>query len=202
MIESMIARSNNSDRFGIDASNLKLLLEGKIYPGYAILELNARLDIGAFVRIVSVVRAKLLDFVLELERNVPVSSAIMVGAQTPVSATDSAKVTHLTQNIFNAPVQNITTSGDASPVRANVIQGDTATLEAALADLGLSQRDANELAAIASHEAPTDKSSFGAKAAAWIGRRLSAGADGIMKIGGKVLEDDIAKLFRDFYNTF
>jgi len=200
-IEAMIEKSDKSSGYGIDASNLKLLLEGKIYPGYGILELEALIDVGAFVRIVSVVRSKLLDFALELERKVPISASIVVGAAAEVTSVDTDRVTSITQNIFNASVHNIMTAGTASPINVTVVQGDVASLQKALSALGLSVADAKELALIAAEEKPMDSNkAFGVKAAKWVGSRLSEGVDGVLKIGGKVLEADIAKLFQQFYD--
>lgn len=202
MIEDMIQLSGSNGSFSLDVSDLKLLLDRKIYEQFTLLELTGRIDIGAFARILSVVRSRLLDFVLELERKVPVSSTIIVGKEIKITQIDTETVSHITQNFFNAPVQNITTSGTASPVNISVVQGDVASLESALSLLGLSGEDAEELSKIASTEKPEDsKATFGSKAAGWITSRLSKGADGVLKIGGKVLEDDIAKLFRQFYDN-
>lgn len=152
VIETMIVNSDNDNRFGLDVSNLKLLIDGKIYQGYATIELNAHLDIGAFIRITSVVRAKLLDFTLELEKKVPVSTSIVVGGNVVVTSVDTDKVTHITQNTFNAPVHNITTSGMGSPVNVTVLKGDVTSLVNALTSIGLKPEDAKELAEIADSE--------------------------------------------------
>lgn len=162
--------------------------------------LDATIDKSAFIKILVAVRAKLLDFTLKLEREVPVSTLITVGRNSEISAVEAATVTQLTQNIFNAPIHNISSSGGSSIINLNVIQGDVGSLEKALIAKGFDQSEAKELASVAASESPEQNRPFGVRAGAWIGKRLSQGADGIFRIGGRVLEDDIASLFQKFYN--
>lgn len=201
-IERMIFQSENGKgEFGIDVSNLKLLLDGKIYQGFNVIELQARISSGTFFGIVNTVRSRLLNFVLELEQKVPVSADIVVGGSAEVTSLDTDKVAYLTQNIFNAPVQNITTSGTASTINANVIRGDVESLKKALEALGLAPTEAHSLANIASGEKPGATQRIGERASEWIKSRVSRGADGILKIGGKIMEDDITNLLREFYDN-
>ena len=155
-----------------------------------------------FVRILSAVRAKLLDFTLALERDVPVASLIAVGTSSEVKAKDSASVTQLTQNIFNAPVHQNSATHNTSTVNIQVVTGDVESLESALVAKGLANADAAELAALANAEEPEKDATFGSKAKAWLAQRATKGADGLLRVGGKVLEDDIAQLFRQFYDKF
>jgi hypothetical protein len=118
LIESQIAAAKDGSHFGIDSSNLKVLLQDKIYQGMAILEINSKIDIGAFARVQHAVRAKTLDFTLKLEKHVPSVAEIEVGT-TPVkmSPDEQKNVESLTQNIFydvQGDVTNIHSSGDAN----------------------------------------------------------------------------------------
>lgn len=118
LIESQIAAAKDGSHFGIDSSNLKVLLQDKIYQGMAIVEIDSKIDTGAFARVQHAVRAKTLDFTLKLEKRVPSVVEIEVGS-TPVkmSPDDQKNVESLTQNIFfdvQGDVNNIHSSGDAN----------------------------------------------------------------------------------------
>ncbi|UWQ41619.1 hypothetical protein K3718_00595 [Leisingera aquaemixtae] len=118
LIESQIAAAKVGSHFGIDSSNLKVLLQDKIYQGMAIIEIDSKIDTGAFARVQHAVRAKTLDFTLKLEKHVPSVAEIEVGT-TPVkmSPDEQKNVENLTQNIFydvQGDVTNIHSSGDAN----------------------------------------------------------------------------------------
>ena len=114
--------NNRSERgqFGIDASDLKVRLQGKIYEGMAIVEITGRIDDGEILRVQQTVRSKTLDFVLKLEKSVPAAAEITVG-QPSASITPAAQrdVKSLTQQIFIGEVTNIQT-GSGSSVALNV----------------------------------------------------------------------------------
>lgn len=115
LIENRLKTITPGSHFGIDCSNLKVLLQDKIYPSMEIVEINSRIDTGAFSRIQHAVRAKTLDFTLQLEKQVPAVTGIEVGAHhVEISSDDQKNVQHLTQNIFYADVTNIHSSGDAN----------------------------------------------------------------------------------------
>lgn len=200
VIETMVDKKEQNRSYSIDTGNLKLMIGGKIYKGMTCLDLDARIDEGAFVRILSAVRAKLLDFTLALERNVPVASLISVGTSSEVKEKDSASVTQLTQNIFNAPVNQSNSIQNTSTVNIQVVTGNVESLESALIAKGLEKTDAAELAALAGDEKPEKDATFGSKAKNWLAKKATKGADGLLRIGGRVLEDDIAQLFRQFYD--
>ena len=118
LIESQIAAAKDGSHFGIDSSNLKVFLQGKIYQDMSIIEINSRIDKGAFARVQHAVRAKTLDFTLKLEKHVPSVAEIEVGtAPVKMSLDEQRNVEHLTQNVFydvKGDVTNIHSSGDAN----------------------------------------------------------------------------------------
>lgn len=66
---SKFARS--SDTLRIDGSNLILLLQGKIYPDYACNEVLGIVSSSDLVRILDVVRRRILDFTMAIEKEHP-----------------------------------------------------------------------------------------------------------------------------------
>jgi hypothetical protein len=118
LIESQITTVKEGSYAGIDSSNLMVLLQDKVYPGMAIIEINSKIDTGAFARIQHAVRAKALDFTLKLEKRVPSVAEIEVGtAHVTMSPDERKNIESLTQNIFydvQGDVTNIHSSGDAN----------------------------------------------------------------------------------------
>lgn len=115
LIESQLRKMDPNTHFGIDCSNLKILLQNKVYPGMGVIDVSSRIDTGAFSRIRHAVRAKTLDFTLQLEKQVPSVTGIEVGAHPiEMSSDDQKHVEHLTQHIFYGDVTNINSSGDAN----------------------------------------------------------------------------------------
>lgn len=201
-IDKRVSEGGKDDRFTIDVSNFILLLQGKIYEHMVLQSVKATFGIGSLINIQSTVRSRLLDFTLGLEKRLPAAAEISVGKPALVmNDREKANVTQVFNQTIHGNVTNIASSGDQASISVNVVQGDVASLERALAALGLAPNDAQELAQIAAEEKPeVAGKKFGARAAEWIGKRLSAGADGVMKIGGKVLEDDIATAIQGYYD--
>jgi hypothetical protein len=101
LIESQISAAKDGSHFGIDSSNLKVILQDKIYKGMSIIEIDSRIETGAFARVQHAVRAKTLDFTLKLEKHVPSVAEIEVGTVPMKMSPDEQKnVENLTQNIF------------------------------------------------------------------------------------------------------
>ena len=71
-VDEMV-KKNASDggSFGIDASNLILLLQGKVYEGYACNDVSGSISPTAFYEIQQTVRSRILELTIELERSVP-----------------------------------------------------------------------------------------------------------------------------------
>lgn len=115
VIDHQLKMMKPDGHFGVDCSNLKVLLQNKIYEGMAVIEVESRIDTGAFARIQHAVRAKTLDFTLQLEKQVPAVVEIEVGAHPiEMSSDDQRSIEHLTQHIFYGDITNIHSSGDAN----------------------------------------------------------------------------------------
>ena len=182
------------------ASNLKLILQDKIYKGMAIVEIDNRIDTGAFTRVQQAVRAKALDFSLKLEKQVPAAAEISVG-QTggAITPTEQENVKHLTQQIFYGDVTNIH-ADSGSAVTLNVIKGDTPSLAKALEEAGFPSGEAKELAEIAGKEGPQDEMQpLGTNVQEWLRDKLKGGAAEAWGIGKSVARDVIIGALKQYY---
>ena len=200
VIDSQLDNMGEDSHFAIDSSNLKLLLQGKIYKGMAIVEIGNRIDTGAFTRIQHAVRAKTLDFALKLEKQVPAAADISVGhTGGAITLTEQENVKHLTQQIFYGDVTNIH-ADSGSAVTLNVIKGDTSSLAQALEQAGLTAGEAKELAEIADKEGPQDETQpLGTNVQEWLKDRLKGGTAEAWGIGKSLARDVIIEALKQYY---
>ena len=78
-VDSMVQSTAGGGAFGIDASNLILLLQGKIYKGYSCASVDASISPTAFGEILQAVRSRVLELTLELERTIPAAAHVNFG---------------------------------------------------------------------------------------------------------------------------
>ena len=114
-IENKIKTMKPNTQLGFDCSDLKILLHGTSGTDIDILEINSRIDEGIYIRIRHIVRTKALNFILQLEKQIPAVMDIEVGAHPiEISSDDQKNIEHLTQQIFYGDVTNIHSNGDAN----------------------------------------------------------------------------------------
>ena len=157
---------------GIDASELKFRLRDKeIYQGMGLTEITATIHDGAFIKVQQTVRAKALDLVLKIEKEIPSVVNIDIGGEgAKVSATESEAASNIAQQIIYAnSVTNINATGDG-----NVLQvGAENSFVRALTEKGIDEKDAEELARIAQENPETlDEKGI----ANWVGEKIKQGA--------------------------
>src|SRR5699024_970988 len=71
VIDEMVKKVADGGTFGLDASNLILLLQGKVYEGYACNDISGSISATAFYEIKQSVRSRILELTIELEKSVP-----------------------------------------------------------------------------------------------------------------------------------
>lgn len=200
LIDQQLKEKGNR-KFGIDASNLPLLLQDKIYQGMAIIDITSNIDIGSFLNIQHTVRARALDFVLKLENEIPSVADIEIGGKfTSVSAAEIDTVTHLTQQIIHGGVTNITATGDKINLQVSVAKGDATGLVEALTTEGLTVAEAKELAAIVEVEQPGNHADpLGSGAKSWLQDKLRQGAAEAWSMGKPVVQKLITEAVKQYY---
>lgn len=196
-----IMNSNKHGENGLDAGNLKILLENKMYQGFTCLDAMGTFDSGSFSRIHHTVRAKCLDLALELERTIPAISDIKVGSSvSPVRSEQQDKITYYIENAVYGNLTNISQTDNSSSVTFNIDEGDIAGLIEALKKTGMSADAAAEIAQIAATETPDapDKP-LGDKARAWITEKVKQGASGALGVGKAVGTEILTEALKQFY---
>ena len=156
VMDSLCSSTKNKFRFEIDCANVKLLIQDKVYDNFPCVELRASISRSAFSNIQNVIRAKMLDLTIELERNVPLSTNIMIGpVNAAVSPPDAAQVSQITNQIFYGSVTNIEQTGEGK-ISLSVIQGDVESIVKMVSSHGVPKNEACDLAEIINAEKPAD----------------------------------------------
>jgi hypothetical protein len=118
-VDDLIKSSADRGSLGIDASNLILLLQGKIYKDYACNVINATISRTALAEIRQAVRSKILELALELEKAIPDAALVTFGAPRNEDK-NTEKVEQIVQQVIGIFTNSNLNLGDNS-TQANTI---------------------------------------------------------------------------------
>jgi hypothetical protein len=182
-----VAKGNGG--LSLDASNLILRLQGKLYPGYACNSVTGSVSAAALAELRHSVRGRILELTIELEKSVPEAASITMG-QAPMQTTSKAEqVTQISQNIIYGNMTSISATAGAE-VNVVIGTGDLAALVSFLEKKGIDGSDAKEFGALVASEAPESADEpFGPKAKKWILANLKKATVGTWKVGVAVATD-------------
>lgn len=184
-IDNLIAGSDGT--LQISASNLILLLQGKIYPGHACNAIYGTIGVSSLVAIRHAVKSKILDLTLQLEKEVPVAALVEVGGQHTTTPKDAALTTHFFQQIVQGNVNHIVTTGDGNAIMAGVVQGDLNSMIQHMVAAGIATEEAEEVAAIIADEPPTSPTApLSESASAWVWEKAKQAGSSVGKMGKSV----------------
>jgi hypothetical protein len=180
--------ASDSERGGslhINASNLILLLQGKIYEDYACNSVTGTIAAAALSELQHAVRTRVLELTLQIEKAVPNAAEITLAPlASPPDSQERAAVTQITNQVIHGNVTTISNTGHRAIINANFESGNTSAFVKALTDAGITEDDARALGDIVSSEsAESSEEPFGQKAKAWIAKNVKKAADGTWKVG-------------------
>jgi hypothetical protein len=199
-VDDLLATAKDGGSFNINAANLILLLQGKVYEGYACNSITGTVSRAALAEIRHAVRSRLLELTIALEKSVPEATTIVIGKKDAGSTQNSAVATQISQQIIYGNVTTISATGDGAYINVAIGKGDAKALVDNLARAGISESDAKELAEIVATEKPESKEEpFGAKAKAWLLKNLKKAANGTWKVGVSVATDVIKEAVLKYY---
>ncbi|MCY4779267.1 hypothetical protein ORI89_06375 [Sphingobacterium sp. UT-1RO-CII-1] len=197
--DSIEAVSNlvGKDNLAFSVSNdRRLYLENELrslgYSRFQILNLHIQTPVNFFSNIVSNVRSKLLEFMLQLEQE--------FGIEADLS--DLAKNNQIINQIMNTTINNsgdgaIINNGDNNKVDATIKihKNDKESLREKLLSENIQSEDVSELLEVLDIIKPVSKNNYGPKVNIWIQKMLGKALDGSWKIGigaaGTLLADCI-----------
>ena len=124
VIDAAVSRADTRAQFSIDAANLLLLLQNKVYKNMSCITVRGMFDISAFVKIRSAVRARMLELTIKFETEIPEAKTITLNAAVQALTPDAIAVANnATQAIvhnYNGPVTNISNMGAVRDLKINV----------------------------------------------------------------------------------
>ena len=198
-VDDMLSSSEKGE-FGINAANLILLLQGKVYPDYACNSVTGRISRASIASIRHSVRSRVLELTIELEKSIPEAAVVALGAPAATATQHAAATTQIAQQIIYGNFTAISATGDSASIEVNVVARDQESLVQYLTRSGLIGSDAEELALLAASEQPESKfEPMGPKVRMWLVDNLKKAANGTWKMGLSVATDVIKEALLKFY---
>lgn len=179
--ELLESTADGDGSLGIDASNLILILQGKVYPDYACNSVTGAISRSAMKDLQHAVRTRVLELTIELERSVPAAAEVTLGGASGTVANSDA-VTQITNQIVYGNVTSIT-GGAGTNINVVIGKGDDQAFVQFLAQAGINESDAKELAEIVATERPENaEQPFGSRAKNWITKNIGKALNGTWKV--------------------
>jgi len=200
-VDEMVKTQKSSDggSFGIDASNLILLLQNKIYEGYACNDISGSISPTSFYEIQQTVRSRILELTLELEKSVPGAMHVAFGESAP-NKKETEQVQQISQQIIYGNVSTAVAGGAGANIAVGIIERDNNSLIEYLVAKGISESDASDLSKIMETEKPaSSEEPFGEKAKSWIATNLKKAAEGTWNVGISVATKVLTEAALKYY---
>lgn len=199
-VDDLLAHSTEGGSLGINAANLILLLQGKVYPDYACNSVTGTISRSALAAIRHSVRSRVLELTIELEKSIPEASSLSLGPAGAIASKSAAAATQIANQIIYGNVTSVSTVGDGARIAVAIVERDAKGLVDYLSKLGLLEADAKELAELASSEEPESKTEpMGPKVRDWLVRNIKKAANGTWKMGVSVATDVIKEALLKYY---
>lgn len=201
-IDSLVEMSSKGDGgLQLDASNLILLLQGKVYEDFACNSVSGLISESALVEIQNAVRARLLELTLALEKSIPDVASIRVGtSDAGLSQTDITKVTQISNQVIHGNYTSIINSGDNNNFTFNTERGSVDSVVDDLRRAGILETDAKAFGEILASEKPESKAEpFGARARDWIEKNIGKAVNGTWKAGVAVATNVLTEVALRYY---
>jgi len=199
-VDDLLTTSGKGGSFGINAANLILLLQGKVYPDYSCNSVSGHISRSALAAIRHSVRSRVLELTIELEKSIPEATGVLLGPSSASSNKHSAAATQIAQQIIYGNYTSISASGDGTSIAIAFGDRDQAGLFEFLTQSGFPKADAKEIANLASTEDPSSKAEpMGPKVRAWLVKNIKKATNGTWKMGISVASDVIKEALLKFY---
>ena len=132
---------------GINASNLILLLQGKIYEDYACNDISGNISVVSLSEISQAVRNRVLELTIEFEKSIPAAAHITFGTQG-MDKDNASKAQQITQQIIYGNVGNAISGGSESTINVSIQSHNKESVANYLKDSGISEEDARDFSLI------------------------------------------------------
>ena len=200
VVDDLLAMAGDGGNLGINAGDLILLLQGKVYADYACNSVTGSVSRSSLASIRHAVRSRVLELTLELEKSVPDAAAVTIGPAALPSAPSAATATQIAQQIIYGNFTSIAATGDGTTIQVAVAPNDVKSLTQFLTGSGMAEEDAQELARLAASEKPQSKTEpMGPQVSNWLVENLKKAASGTWKMGVAVATDVVKEALLKYY---
>lgn len=198
-VGELIRSCTDGGTLGIEASNLILLLQGKIYEGYACNDISGSISPVSLSEIQQAVRSRILELTLELEKSLPAAAHVTFGAPKDKEA-NPEKVQKISQQIIYGNVTTAVAGGHGSNISVVIEERDKRSLIEYLKASGIPELDAAEFAQVVEAEEPiSEEEPFGQGAKNWIASNIKKAAEGTWNMGVSVATTLFTEAALKFY---
>jgi hypothetical protein len=199
-VDDLLGTSDKGGDLGLNAADLILLLQGKVYPDYACNSVTGRISRSSLAAIRHSVRSRVLEVTLELEKSVPEAGTAAIGPPVLPSGSSAAAATQIAQQIIYGNFTSIAATGSGTLIQVAVTPNDVKSLAQFLSQSGMNEADAQELATLASSETPDSSAEpMGPKVRGWLVENLKKAASGTWKMGVTVATDVVKEALLKYY---
>jgi hypothetical protein len=168
----------------------------QIYQDMNLMQAWIAIPKSAVITIVSTVRNRILNFVLEIEATNPEAGEAEPGSH-PIP---EDRVQQIFNNYIYGNVGSMASGRDISQItQQNVNAGDFESLATFLKDIGFGDADITELKESLEVEKAPQKSGFGPKVATWLGKAVGKIAQGGMKISTSAASEVLGEAIKNYY---
>lgn len=198
-VGELVKSSAKGETLGINASNLILLLQGKVYDGYACNAISGNISAVSLSEITQAVRSRVLELTIELENSIPAAAHITFGTQS-MDKDNASKAQQITQQIIYGNVGNAISGGSESTINVNIQSHNKESVVNYLKESGIPEEDARDFALIVASETPSSSEEpFGKGAKNWIASNIRKAADGTWKVGMAVATKVLTEAALKYY---
>ena len=166
-IESLI--SNSKGVVYIDTSDLILLLNNKIYEQCNCISVQGIFSDDALVNIQNIVRHRILEFTIQLEKSIPAVASINIAQNKAADAFNKQKISEVFNQTIQGNLTVINSSGHNVNINTIIGKGNKSSLIDCLVSQNFPENSAKEFVDIVASEKPaSEETPFGEKASQWI----------------------------------
>jgi len=198
-VDELLSNSEKGGSLQIEASNLILLLQGKVYEDYACNSVTGTISRASLAAIRHAVLNRILELTLEIEKSIPEAASVSLANPGDLSSTVAGVTTQIAQQIIYGNYTSVSAQGGAV-VSISIDAGNKEELSEYLVKAGIPAEDAGSIADLASSEKPESaEEPMGPKVKEWLLNNLKKAAGGTWKIGLSVATDVIKEALLKYY---
>lgn len=198
-VDELLSNSEKGASLQLEASNLILLLQGKVYEDYACNSVTGTISRASLAAIRHAVLNRVLELTLEIEKSIPEAVSVSLANPGDLSGSAAGVTTQIAQQIIYGNYTAVSAQSGAV-VSISIDAGNKQSLSQYLVQAGIPPEDAGALAELASSETPESSAEpMGPKVKQWLVDNLKKAAAGTWKIGLSVATDVIKEALLKYY---